>query len=65
MLIVIEIPKDILDQIQSDVEKEFPGDPMMQELHFIREKMVVEAELLGKSYYEYLKKLEDDLVEKI
>ena len=61
---MIDIPTDILDKIQAHVEQEFPGDPMMQELHFIREKMVVEAGLLGLSYYEYLKKLEDDLIEK-
>jgi hypothetical protein len=39
------------------IEQEFPFDAALQEVHLARKVMARQAEILGLSYFEYLKQL--------
>ena len=39
------------------IEQEFPFDAALQEVHLARKVMARQAEMLGLSYFEYLKQL--------
>lgn len=42
-------------KIKRMVEKEFPNDPALQQVHIARKTITKEAELEGLSYLEYIK----------
>ncbi|MBW2039072.1 MAG: hypothetical protein JRI46_05660 [Deltaproteobacteria bacterium] len=48
--------KDI-EEIRRTVEKEFPDDPALQQVHIARKIIAKEAQLEGLSFFEYLKLL--------
>ena len=48
--------KDI-EEIRRAVEKEFPNDPALQQVHIARKIIVKEAQLEGLSFFEYIKLL--------
>jgi len=48
--------KDI-EEIKKMVEKEFPNDPALQQVHIARKIIVREAKQAGLSYLEYIKLL--------
>ncbi|MCW3133987.1 MAG: hypothetical protein N2V78_06645 [Methanophagales archaeon] len=48
--------KDI-DEIRRAVEKEFPNDPALQQVHIARKIIAKEAQLEGLSFFEYIKLL--------
>ena len=49
--------KKEMDQIQGMVEKEFPNDPALQQVHIARKIIANEAEREGLSFFEYIKSL--------
>ena len=48
--------KDI-EGIRRAVEKEFPDDPALQQVHIARKIIAKEAQLEGSSFFEYIKLL--------
>jgi len=46
-----------LQEIKTMVEKEFPDDPALQQVHIARKIIAKEAELEGLSFLEYVKSL--------
>ncbi len=48
--------KDI-EEIRRAVEKEFPNDPALQQVHIARKIIAKEAQLEGLSFFEYIKLL--------
>lgn len=44
-------------EIKRMIEKEFPNDPALQQVHIARKIIAREAELEGLSYIEYIKLL--------
>lgn len=44
-----------IEEIRKQVEKEFPEDPALQEVHIARKFIAKEAELAGMSYIEFIK----------
>ena len=46
-----------LDMIRKIAEKEFPGDPALQQVHIARKIIAKEAEHEGLSYLEYIRSL--------
>ena len=46
-----------LQEIRTMVEKEFPDDPALQQVHIARKIIAKEAELEGLSFLEYVKSL--------
>jgi len=48
--------KDI-EEIRRAVEKEFPDDPALQQVHIARKIIAKEAQLKGLSFFEYIKLL--------
>lgn len=45
------------EEIKRMIEKEFPNDPALQQVHIARKIIAREAELKGLSYIEYIKHL--------
>lgn len=45
------------EEIKRMIEKEFPNDPALQQVHIARKIIAREAELKGLSYIEYIKLL--------
>jgi hypothetical protein len=48
--------KDI-QEIKTIVEREFPDDPALQQIHIARKILAKEAELEGLSFLEYVRSL--------
>jgi hypothetical protein len=48
--------KDV-EKIRRAVEKEFPEDPALQQVHIARKIIAKEAQLEGLSFFEYIKLL--------
>ena len=44
-----------MEEIRKKVEKEFPDDPALQQIHIARKIIAREAENSGMSYFEYIK----------
>ncbi|MCK4386151.1 MAG: hypothetical protein KAW52_07805 [candidate division Zixibacteria bacterium] len=44
-----------IEEIRKQVEKEFPEDPALQEVHIARKFIAKEAELAGMSYIEFIR----------
>jgi len=45
----------IKERIRKDVEKEFPSDPALQQVHIARKILAREAEQRGSSFVEYVR----------
>ena len=52
-----KIKKKEIDKIEKMVEKEFPQDPALQQVHIARKIISKEAELAGLNFSEYIKLL--------
>lgn len=46
-----------IEEIRKTVEKEFPNDPALQQVHIARKIIAKEAESEGLSFLEYIKLL--------
>jgi len=44
-----------IEEIRRTVEKEFPQDPALQQVHIARKIIAKEAELEGLSFFEYIR----------
>ncbi len=47
--------EDEIRKIKEDVEKEFPDDPALQNVHIARKIIAKESKRAGMSYLEYIK----------
>jgi cobalamin biosynthesis Co2+ chelatase CbiK len=52
-----KIKKKEIEKIEKMMEKEFPQDPALQQVHIARKIISKEAELAGLSFSEYIKLL--------
>jgi hypothetical protein len=52
-----KIKKEDIQEIKKIVEKEFPNDPALQQVHIARKIINKEAELAGLSFFEYINTL--------
>jgi len=50
-----KIKEEDIENIRKSVEKEFPGDPALQQVHIARKIIAKEAQLEGLSFLEYIK----------
>jgi len=46
-----------IKRIRKEIEKEFPGDPALQEAHIARKIISKEAEIVGMSFGRYIRSL--------
>jgi hypothetical protein len=53
----MELTENDIEKIKKMVEKEFPNDPALQQVHIARKIIAKEAELRGMSFLEYIKSL--------
>jgi len=58
MMVSIE---DEIEKIKKDVEKEFPKDLALQQIHIARKIIAFEAKMQGLSYLDYIKSLTKDI----
>jgi hypothetical protein len=56
MAIMARITKAERRKIEAAVEKEFPNDPALQQVHIARKVLARKAELEGLSFGEYIMK---------
>ncbi len=47
-----------INKIRKEIEKEFPGDSALQEVHIARKIISKEAEIMGMSFGRYIMSLE-------
>jgi len=47
-----------MERIKKEVEKEFPYDEALQQVHLARKILAKEAEQKGLSFFEYIKSLD-------
>jgi hypothetical protein len=52
---MIKITKEDVEKIKQIVEKDFPNDPALQQVHISRKIIAKEAELNGMTFLEYVK----------
>ena len=52
-----KIKKKEIERIEKIVEKEFPQDPALQQVHIARKVISKEAELAGLNFIQYIKLL--------
>ena len=52
-----KIKKKEIERIEKMVEKEFPQDPALQQVHIARKVISKEAELAGLNFIQYIKLL--------
>ncbi|MCX5914912.1 MAG: hypothetical protein NTV04_23625 [Deltaproteobacteria bacterium] len=50
-----KVRKREIEKIRKMVEKEFPNDPALQQVHIARKVLSREAEIAGLSFIEYIK----------
>ena len=50
-----------INEIKKDIEKEFPNDFALQQIHIARKIIAREAEIKGIKYLEYIKLLTKDI----
>ena len=50
-----------LDKIKREVEREFPNDPAMQQVHIARKIIAKKAKEKGLTYLEYIKQNSENL----
>jgi hypothetical protein len=51
------ISNEEMDRIKKEVEKEFPGDPALQQVHIARKIISKEAELKGMDFFDYIQSI--------
>ncbi|MCK5056543.1 MAG: hypothetical protein KAT34_07805 [Candidatus Aminicenantes bacterium] len=51
-----------VDKIKREVEKEFPYDDALQQVHIARKILSREAKQKGMGFFEYMRSLEKDLI---
>lgn len=56
--------EDEINKIKKNIEKEFPNDFALQQIHIARKIIAREAEMKGLKYLEYIRLLTKD-IEKI
>lgn len=54
---MVRITKNELKRLQRSVEKDFPDDPAMQQVHLSRKILALEAKKAGMGYLEYIRSL--------
>ena len=54
---MVRMTKRELKAMQRSVEKEFPDDPALQQVHLAREILALEAKKAGMGYLEYIRSL--------
>ena len=52
---MIKIKEKGIEELKRAVEKEFPDDPALQQVHIARKIIAKEARLEGSSFFEYVK----------
>ena len=52
--------KDI-EKIRKEIEREFPNDFALQQIHIARKIIAKEAEIKGLSYFDYIKLIIKDM----
>jgi len=52
-----------VDSFKGMVEKEFPEDPALQQIHIARKIIAKEAELKGLTFFEYIKAIKKQVKE--
>ena len=50
-----------INKIKKDIEKEFPNDFALQQIHIARKIIAREAEMKGLKYLDYIKLLTKDI----
>ena len=50
-----------LEKIKREVEREFPNDPAMQQVHIARKIIAKKAKNKGLTYFEYIKQISENL----
>lgn len=53
-----------IEKIKVDLEKEFPNDPALQQIHLSRKILAKEAEEKGISFIEYIRSEAKSLIQK-
>jgi len=56
------ISEEEINKIKKEVEKEFPCDEALQQIHIARRVISKEAKEKGMSLFEYMKSLEKQLI---
>ena len=58
----MKILKEIdIEKIRKEIEREFPNDFALQQIHIARKIIAKEAELKGLKYLDYIKELIKDI----
>ena len=50
-----------IEKIRKEIEREFPNDFALQQIHIARKIIAKEAELKGLKYLDYIKELTKDI----
>jgi hypothetical protein len=51
------LDKNDMDEIKKEIEREFPNDLALQQVHVARKILAREAELKGMKYLDYIKSI--------
>jgi len=54
-----KVPKKEIQKIKKEIEKEFPEDPMLQEIHIARKVIAYQAKKAGMSYIQYIQHIKE------
>ena len=51
----MDVPIEDFESIKKKIEKEFPGDPALQQIHIARKILAKEAKSKGLTFIEYIR----------